>query len=42
MKYTVQMHALHKINELNSVMREESEDATKLLLLDSRIIIKNI
>ena len=35
MKYTVQMHALHTINELNSVMRE---DATMLLLLGSRIL----
>ena len=30
MKCSEQIHALHKINELNSVMRE---DATMLLLL---------
>ena len=33
------MHALHKINELNSVMRE---DAAILFPLGSRIIILNI
>ena len=36
MKCTVQLHALHKINDLNSVMRE---DATMLLPLGNRIII---
>ena len=38
MKYIAQLHALHKINELNSVMRE---DATMPLLLFSKMIIIN-
>ena len=38
MKYTAQLHALHKINELNSVMRK---DGTMPLLLFSKMIIMN-
>ena len=33
------MHALHKINELNSIMRE---DATMLLLIGSTILLISI